>query len=143
MPYKFIEHTADLKIQVDEPTLEKAFMTSAFAMREAIAEKIKVKPISSRIISVEGKDLYDLLYKFLEEFLFLLDAQDFLLSYFEDLEIVEHKKEKKFSLSAKVLGDKASDYDFSNNVKAITFNEMDIFENKNRGKVFIQFVLDV
>ncbi|MDP1729104.1 MAG: archease [archaeon] len=141
MPYKFVEHTADLKIEVDEPSLEEAFITSALALRQAMAEDVQIKGVSSRVIAVAGADLSALLYKFLEEFLFLLDAEDFILATFEDLGII--KDDGEYHLSAKILGDKASNYNFSNDVKAITFNDMDVFENKPREKVLIQFVVDV
>jgi len=141
MGFKFLEHTADLKILVEEPNLEKAFETSALAMRQAIAEDVKVRPKIGRLIGVEGRDISDLLYNFLEEFIYLLDAENFILSEIEDLEIDE--EEKGFSLSCKILGDKANNYQFTNDVKAITFNDMKITENKKAKKVTIQFVLDV
>lgn len=145
MAYKFLEHTADIKIAVEEKNLEDAFKSSALALREVMLEheKIKIKSEKSRLISVEGKDLGDLLYTFLEEFLYLIDAEDFILSEIEDLEIteIEDKKKKSLVLSAKILGDKASKYKFVNKVKAITFNDMKISEE---GKSFkLQFVLDV
>ncbi|MEK6886048.1 MAG: archease [Nanoarchaeota archaeon] len=140
MGYKFLEHTADLKIVVEEKTLENAFKTSVMALKEAIAEKIKIKPSDKKLIAIKGEDLLGLLYKFLEEFLFLLDAKGFLVSEVEELKIVGDKK-NGYILNAEVSGDKASRYKFSNSVKAITFNEM-IIEDKN-GKFKIQFVLDV
>jgi len=139
MPYKFLEHTADIKILVEEPSLDEAFKTAAMAMKQVMAENIEVKPKISRIISKYDKDMGDLLYSFLEEFLYLLDAEDFLLSEIEDLEITREGSE--YYLSAKVLGDKASDYRFTNDVKAVTFNDMKIDEDKD--KCVIQLVLDV
>ena len=139
MGYQFLEHTADLKIVVAESSLERAFKTSAMALKEAIAEKINVKfPVKKEIL-VEGEDLSDLLYKFLEEFLFLLDSENFLVSRIKKLKIIETKT--GYILNAEVEGDKAGNYKFSNSVKAITFNEM--FVVKQKGKFRIQFVLDV
>lgn len=140
--YKFLEHTADIKIQAFGKNMEDAFKNSALALKERISEKIIIKPKKSRVISIEGKDLSDLLYSYLEEFLFLLDADDFVLAEIEDLEISGNIKEG-FSLSAKILGDNASNYKFSNSVKAITFNDMKINEDKNSRIWTCQFVLDV
>lgn len=147
MGYKFLEHTADIKIQAEGKTLEKAFESSALALLEVMLdfEKIKIKPEKSRIISAEGKDLSELLYSFLEEFIYMLDADDFVLAEIEDIDITEDKKRNKsFVLSAHVLGDDASKYKFTNNVKAITYSEMRI--NKSDGKkvkYVIEFVIDV
>ena len=139
MGYKFLEHTADLKIIVEENSLERAFKTSVMALKEVIAENIRVRTTLKKTISVEGEDLSDLLYKFIEEFLFLLDSEDFLVSKIEKLEIREN--EKGYALTTNVSGDKSSRYNFSNSVKAITFNDM--FVKEEKGKFRIQFVLDV
>jgi len=135
--YKFLPHTADVKIQASGKTLEDAFVSSADAMKETILRHKKTKiagKIKKKII-VSGKDNEALLYNFLEEFLYLLDAEDFVLSEIEKLKIKDNK------LEAELLGDKASKYKFSNEVKAITYNEM--FVRKEKNKYLIQFVLDV
>lgn len=139
MKFQFLPHTADLKVNAFGRTIEQAFENSALALKEAIAEKVRVKPAIRKEISVKGRDLDALLYNFLEEFLYLLDAKDFLLSKITKLSII-HKKEG-FSLNAEVAGDKASSHKFTNDVKAITYNEM--FVKKDPKKFIIQFVLDV
>ena len=139
MAYKFLPHTADVKIQVSEKTLEKAFSTSALALKEVIAEKIKVKAKIKKEISVKGKDKEALLYSFLEEFIYQLDAKNFLLSKINNLKITETSH--GFQLTSEVVGDNFSSYNITNEVKAITYNEMFVKEEKD--KVIIQFVLDV
>jgi len=137
MSYKFLSHTADLKVLVKEKNINNAFSNSVLALKETICGKIKIKPKIKKKISVKGEDLGSLFYNFLEEFLFLLDAKGFILSKIEMLKI----DEKNFKISAEVSGDKTENYKFSNNVKAITYNDM--FVGK-KGKSFIcQFVLDV
>lgn len=139
MSFRFLEHTADVKIEVFEKTLEKAFATSAIAMRSVMAEKVKVKPKIKREVKVEGIDNEALLYGFLEEFLYLLDAKDFLLSEVKSLKIKKDKK--KLTLKAKIIGDKAKNYKFTNDIKAVTYSEMLV--KKAKDKILIQFVVDV
>ena len=143
MGYEFLEHTADLKIRVEEPTIDEAFKTAALAIKQAMAEDIEVAQKINRVISVEGKDLQDLLYRFMEEFIFLLDADDFILSDVLDLEVIKDEERNLWTLASTISGDNASSYRFSNDVKAITFNEMKIEEDKENNKVTIYFVLDV
>jgi len=139
MGFKFLPHTADIKIVVEEKSLEKAFVTSALALKEVIADKIKVKAKIKKEIKVEGKDREALLYNFLEEFLYLVDAEYFILSEINKLKITKTKN--KLSLYARVVGDNSLNYTFTNEVKAITYNDMFIKEEKN--KTTMQFVLDV
>jgi SHS2 domain-containing protein len=139
MKFKFLKHTADVKFQAFGNTLEKAFENSVLALKETIARKIKVKPAIKKKIKVEGKDKEALLYNFLEEFLFLLDAENFLLSEIEKIKIEE--KAGKYELEADIVGDSASNYKFTNDVKAITYNEMFVKQEKN--KYACQVVVDV
>jgi len=143
MGYEFLEHTADLKIRIEESSLDEAFKTAAMAIKQAMAENVSVAQKITRVVSVEGKDLQDLLYNFMEEFIFLLDADDFILAEVIDVEVNRDEEKNIWVLSSTIIGDNASSYRFSNDVKAITFNEMKIEEDKEHEKVVIQFVLDV
>ena len=137
MTYKFLEHTADVKFRAEGKTLELAFKAAALALREVITKnpKIKIKSKIAKKIKVKGKDNEALLYNFLEEFLYLLDAKDFLLGKINKINIKDNK------LEAEIVGDKASNYKFSNDVKAVTYNQMYVKKDKN--KYICQVVLDV
>jgi SHS2 domain-containing protein len=139
MTFKFLPHTADVKILVEEPTLNRAFSTSALALKEVIAEQILVAPRIKKELKVESENKEALLYDFLERFLYLFDTEGFILSKAPLVKI--EKTEKGFSLSAKLIGDSASNYIVTNTVKAMTYSDMKIEEEKD--KVIITFVLDV
>ena len=133
--YEFLEHTADVKLKAYGKTIEEAFCNSAYALKEKIiGKKIVLKKIKKEI-KVAGKDNEKLLYNFLEEFLYLLDAKDFIFSKINKINIAGNK------LTAEISGDKASSYKFSNSVKAITYNE--IFVKKDKNNFICQVVLDV
>ena len=131
MKYKFLSHIADAKFQAFGKNLEEQFVNASLALKESIAERVKVNAKIKKKIKVEGADEKSLLYNFLEEFLYFLDAEDFLLGKVEEIKI------NGLKLNAVVVGDKASNYKFTNNVKAITYNDMQI--NKN----YVQVVVDV
>lgn len=138
MTYKFLPHTADIKIEAISDTLTLGFKDSAFALKEAIIEKKEIELKEEKKIKIGGEDLKSLLYNFLEEFLYLLDAEDFILGDILCLNI----DKKDFTLTAIISGDKASNYKFTNNVKAITYSEM-LIEQTPEKRYKIQFVLDV
>ncbi len=135
MKFKFLEHTADVKFQAFGKSTEEVFRNSASALKEQICGKIKVAEKKERTVKVKGKDFESLLYNFLEEILYLLDAEDFLISEVSKIKI------ENFRLVARIAGDKASDYKFNNEVKAVTYNEM--FFKKEKHKWIAQVVLDV
>lgn len=135
MKFKFLEHTADMKFQAFGNSMEKIFENSALALKEAICGKIRIKDKEEKTINAEGKDPESLLYNFLEEILYLLDAEDFIIGKIKKIKITNLK------LTAVLSGDKASDYNFTNSVKAITYNEM--FVKNIKGKWTAQVVVDV
>jgi len=77
--FKFLEHTADIKFQAQGKSLEEAFENSALAMFGAMSDK-KINPKIKKKIKVNGKDLENLIYNFLEELIFLLDSKNFFVS---------------------------------------------------------------
>ena len=137
MAHKFLEHTADVKFQATGATIEEAFISAANATIETINQNSKIQQIQTKTIKVEGNNIENLLYNFLEEFLFLLDAENFLTSSVKQIKI----NKSKFQLSTIITGDKASNYKIINDVKAITYNEMSITHNDNQWKILC--VLDV
>ncbi|RJQ15635.1 archease [Candidatus Woesearchaeota archaeon] len=138
--YKFIDHTADAKYQAYGKNLEEAFVNAAMAMNAIIIDEEKVKSKIFKTIHVTGKDLKNLLYNFLEDILVILDAEMFLLAKIKNLKI-EHI-DKMYMLTALLEGDVATeDYQTNEHVKAVTYNDMEIKEDKKG--VSITVVVDL
>jgi len=135
MRYKFFDHTADAKFQAYGKSLDEAFSNAAVAMFSAMLDTEKVKPKMHEEISVEGKDNKQLLYSFLEELLFLLDTKGFVLHDVMELNISGDK------LTATLAGDTADKYEIAGDVKAVTYNEMEITEKD--GEFIVQVVVDM
>lgn len=135
MAYRFLEHTADVKFRADGATLEEMFVSAAGALFETIRGDIEILEQVEREFEVEGSDKMSLLYNFLEEFLVLLDSEDFLAARVKEIGVEDGR------LRCVVVGDKAENYKFTNDVKAVTYSEM--FVREKDGKWECQVVLDV
>jgi SHS2 domain-containing protein len=84
-----------------------------------------VRPEVELAVAVEGRDLPQLLGKFLEEVLFLFDTRRFVLASVDGLTIEESAAGHK--LWAVFLGEPLTDRtELFGEVKAITYNEMRI-----------------
>jgi len=136
--YKFLEHTADAKFQAYGRSLEEAFSNAALAMFSIITDTEKVKGNIQKDIECSSKDLKSLHYDFLEELVFLIDTKNFLLHNVKEMNIY---KDEIYFLRAVVEGDEAETYETSGDIKAVTYNEMEIKEEKD--KVTVQVVLDL
>ncbi|VVB82468.1 Protein archease [uncultured archaeon] len=133
--FKFLEHTADVKFQAFGKSIEEVFENSSLALKETICGKLEVEGEKEKTIKIRGDDLESLLYTFLEEIIYLLDAEDFILKEIKSIEINDLK------LKAILVGDNASNYGLNSKVKAVTYNEM--FIKEENGKWISQVVLDV
>ena len=147
MSYVFLEHTADVKFRAEGSSLEEMFRSCADALNETIRGEIKILEQVQKEIVVEGKDLEELLYNFLEEFLVMLDSEGFLVASVKeikiDLEDGGRRMEdgKGYKIKCVVVGDKAENYKFTNDVKAVTYSEMYVREADKGWEC--QVVLDV
>ena len=137
MTYKFLDHTADVLFEVEGENLEELFTECANALNETIHGNVKIIEQVKKPIKIKAENLESLLYKFLEEFLFLLDSENLIFDRVENI-IIDGKK---FTLNAVLIGDHAEKYHFTNDVKAITFNNMEI--TKIGGKYNTKVLLDV
>ena len=137
--YRFLRHTADAKFQAFGTTLEEAFINAALATASLMWDWQKIEKKIKHKIEARGKDLKQLLNGFLEEIIYLLDSKMFLLGYPENLRI--EKKGSLYVLKALFKGDKYSEkYEIYGDVKAITYNEMEIEQNAH---FMVQVVVDV
>jgi len=132
--WKYFKHTADIKFQAFGKTKEECYGNAGLAFVKAMVDE-DVKSVKKKKIKVEGNDEVSLLYNFLERLLVLLDSEEFVVGKISKLKI----KDKK--LECEISGDKAGNYEFHIDVKAITYSEMFVKQNKE-GWV-CQVVLDV
>jgi len=147
MGYEFLEHTADVKFRAKGVSKEDLFISCVDALNDTIRGDTKILEQEERGVSVIGGDMEELLYNFLEEFLFLLDSEGFLVARVKSISIEpqtntdEHRRVGECKLKCVVVGDDAENYKFTNDVKAVTYSEMVVREED--GEWVGEVVLDV
>ena len=137
--FRFLEHTADAKFQAFGATIEEAFANAVLATASLMWDPEKVTMREQHSIDVQGRDLEQLLVRFLGEVIYLWETRSFLTAAAEDVVIAPGGP--GFRLSALLRGDDQADkYRVFGDVKAVTYNEMKI----ERGRpVCVQVVLDI
>ncbi|MBW3011563.1 archease [Candidatus Woesearchaeota archaeon] len=132
MKYEFLEHTADAKFRAYGRDLEEQFANAALAMYSIFVDTENVDADIEKEVEVEGSDEKSLLYNWLEELLYLIDAEEFMLNSVKEIKI------EKFKLTATLVGSKFKEkYELLGGVKAATYNEMEITPE------YVQVVVDV
>ena len=114
--FKFLPHTADIKFQANGKTKDALFENCALAVSSAYARGQKIKDKLKKTIQVSGKDNESLLYNFLEELIFQVDA-----NYFITLKA--KVKIEQNQLKATLFGDKTQNYGLDS-IKAVTYHQI-------------------
>lgn len=73
--YRIADHTADVAVEVEAPTLDGLFAEAAAALRATISSGAEVRPMNRREVALVAPALDLLLVEWLEELLFGLDAR--------------------------------------------------------------------
>ncbi len=141
-PFEYRDHTADVLILSYGRTLEEAFINAAYALSNFMYDVLKVEPKLEVEIEVRGFDLEQLLFNWIDEILYRLDAERFALSRIDDLKVL--KVNDEYVLRAKVVGER---YDVRKHgfkgtiVKAMTYHMMRIEKVNDVWRV--QYVVDI
>ncbi|MBS3083042.1 archease [Candidatus Pacearchaeota archaeon] len=95
MPFKFLEKVslADVAFQVSGKTLEELFSAAGLAVAATQIKNYKsIKPKTKKIFRLKGESIEQLLFKFLDELVFLKDKDLLLFNKFsgEKLDTKRH-----------------------------------------------------
>ena len=139
MKYEYIDHTADLKVRAYGKTLEEVFANVAIGGFDFLTPTSKVKKKIEKKLSITAKRIESLLYDFLEELLFLLDTEGFIINSFMGMKI--RQDNESCSLECTAVGDNYKNYPVKGDIKAVTYSEMEIKKEKDGFIVIV--VLDI
>ena len=138
MSYKFLDHSTDAIIEINAKNLKEAFSVAADAVINLTLDQHNVEEKESKEFLSQGKDLYYLLFSWLEEIPFLLITEGFAIKRIE----FNIEKNENYKINAKAFGENLDlkKHNFKVEIKAPTFYEM-IIENKEQ--VYMKFLLDL
>ena len=141
--YEYLDHTADVQLHSWGASLAEAFEQQVLAIMGLITElpTVRVEPgdAAPREVEVEGHDTLSLLYNFLDECLYLFNAELFVT---RRLRVVELDRER-FSIRALCVGERfeLGRHPQGTEVKAITYSAMRITEEE--GRVDVLVIVDI
>ena len=116
MSYKFLNHSADVQVEIKEKNIKNIFINSIQAIKEIICEE-KIKPLIEKKLTLHEENLEELFHSFLDEVIFLFDSEGFLVSKLKKIKI----NEKKNFCEAILIGDKKEKYKIHSHIKAATY----------------------
>ncbi|MEJ2770663.1 MAG: archease [Sulfolobaceae archaeon] len=136
--YEFFDHTADIGIKAYGRDLNEAFENAALAVFEVMTDTSKVEPKESREIEIDGMDLENLLYRWIESLLVYYDSELLLFGKFKVKIDLENLRLNAIAWGEKFNPDK---HERRTVVKAVTYHEMSIVKTNNGYE--LTFVVDI
>lgn len=145
--YEYLDHTADVQIHAWGDTLTEAFQNGAIAMMAYITDIKQVEVKDKEVLEVVGSDLNGLLYRFLDEILFLFNAEPNFLS--KRVRILEFDKidhgdgDTSYKIKAECYGESfaLSKHCQGTEIKAITYSAMKVTDDPDCHEVY--FIVDI
>jgi SHS2 domain-containing protein len=125
--YTFVDHTADIAVDIRGKRLSELFTASAYAWLEAITEQ-STNSFETKIISLGDENLEVLLVSFISELNFFFQSDNWIMSSIQKIDI--DRKDDLWNLSAVVLGGNfdRNKFKLKSEIKAVTYHQMKIKE---------------
>jgi len=121
-PYRFLDHTADLRIAVEADTLAGLFVEGAMAIFDVSVGMESIAVREFREVRASGEDAGDLFVDWLRELLYLFTGEGMVFSRFEITLLSETE------IHARCGGERFSDrrHDVKCEIKAVTYHGLEI-----------------
>ncbi|MCF8240980.1 MAG: archease [Melioribacteraceae bacterium] len=139
MHYNFVEHTADIAVDVYGNSLADLFEASALAWRESVFEEYSPSEGESYKFKIVKDSIEELLVEFLSELNYLVYTKRLTVNHLNELKI--ELSSGLYILSAEINVEKFQDkkHTLKEEIKAVTFHQMHIVEKDGEYKTRIVF----
>ena len=136
-PYREIDHTADLAIEVTAPDLPTLFASSGEALYGLIADPATIQNRDPITVTATGDGREELLHAWLCELLALFNIRGFIGKHCEISHITDGE------VMGKVTGEKLDfqRHAFRTEIKGVTYHDFKVWQEK--GEWYAQVIFDV
>jgi SHS2 domain-containing protein len=132
MPYKFLEHTADIRMEVEAQSLKEVFESAFLGVMYYLGgENPKLNGQVKRLINISAVDRTNLLIDFLNEVLASAQIHKEIYTEVKFNFFPGENDTGELFLEAEILGGEAES--FLKDIKAITYHEANLVKDEKRG----------
>jgi SHS2 domain-containing protein len=134
-PYRFLDHTADLRIEVTADSMEGLFVEAAAALFDITVGLGTIDVREFRQVRASGDDVRELLVDWLRELLYRLSGEGMLFSRFEITDFSET------GITARCGGEPfvKGRHEARREIKAVTYHGLEIVRRDEKFSVSVIF----
>lgn len=138
--HKFIDHTADIAVDITADSFEELIRESLNAYNNSVFEKINDQANDEVIIRLTEQSREELIVSFLNEINYMLSVKKWITKSIDNLLI--NNENGLFILDVKLKGCLlTNDVELKEEIKSVTYHQMEVKENS--GKFFTRIVFDI
>ncbi|HYZ51873.1 MAG TPA: archease [Nitrososphaeraceae archaeon] len=145
--FRYLDHMTDALIEAYGSTLDEAFENSAYGLVNTMFDLSNVSTDLEVKIEAEGYDLQSLFYDWLEKVLLVVLTDNVVLSYFKVKISPTNNMDDSDSyfLRSHARGERLDlkKHSFKVEVKAVTYHEMQIKQDKEKNLFITRFLVDL
>ncbi len=137
--FKFIDHTADIAVEAAGSTYEELFLAALEGWKNSVMDPEEHNTgMEIKSINLEEDSIEELLVSFLQEFNYLFESRKIFPSLINELKIIDN--ENVFQLESNIAFCRIPDtVNVKNEIKAVTFHQLDIKKEDDLYKTIIVF----
>lgn len=141
MSYKYLDHGADVGLEVTNESLEELFNEAGRALFSLMVDIEEIRGYESLELKLSEQNLVDLLYEWLSELLSLSNLNGQVYGEFSNLTITETNS--SYRLEAIAMGENIDPdkHELGTEVKAVTYQGLEINQAEDGWRC--RFVVDV
>ena len=139
--YNYLDHTADIAVDIEASTVEELFIGAAFALQETICESNENNSTVEKEINLSDALIEILLVSFLSELNYLFQSENWMFSSIREIKI--RNVDQAWNLNAKIGGYKfdRTMMKLKSEIKAVTYHQMEV--KQVNGLFFTRIVFDI
>jgi len=126
--YKFVDHTADIAVEISGSSLDELFIAGAEAWLVSVVGELNIEDDDSMELELSAVSKEELLVTFLNELNYLLITKKWLCSSIQSIKIFDDID--GCELSAELKGVKYQDHiQLKQEIKSVTYHQLQIVES--------------
>lgn len=137
--YKFIDHTADIAVDIEADKLNELFIASAYAWKETISDEKFDNSTFDKKIFLEDSSLEILLVSFLSELNYFFQHESWMMTSVKNAEVDDIYGVWKLEAEISGFIFDRSKIKLKSEIKAVTYHQMEIKFNLNTYSTRIVF----
>eukprot|EP00397_Hematodinium_sp_SG-2012_P047608 GEMP01054218.1.p1 GENE.GEMP01054218.1~~GEMP01054218.1.p1 ORF type:complete len:380 (+),score=78.28 GEMP01054218.1:106-1140(+) len=138
--YEYLDHTADIIFHSWGQSRSESFEQTLVAMFSYMTELDSIEMTHEVTLEAKGHDILDLLYHFLDEFLYLFSTE-----YFVGRRVIVELDEENFVVRARAFGERFTleKHPQGTEIKAITMHEMKVQTRPDKADHEVYVLVDI